>query len=83
MGIEFLNSAVAAAGFAMVSDEDVDGSANVEHSSFVHAVETSVPFGIKTQALALIDTTARAPAFAVQSLGDKVTGLLEAWRPKG
>ena len=35
MGIESLNSAVAAAGFAMVSDEDVEGSSNVEQSSFV------------------------------------------------
>jgi hypothetical protein len=83
MGIESLNSAVAAAGFAMVSDEDVDGSTFAGSSSFAQGQETSGPARVKTQALALIDTTARAPAFAVQSLGEKVTGLLEAWRPKG
>jgi hypothetical protein len=83
MGIESLNSAVAAAGFAMVSDEDVDGSAFAGQSAFPHEQESTAPASVKTQALALIDTTARAPAFAVQSLGEKVTGLLEAWRPKG
>ena len=82
MGIESLNSAVAAAGFAMVSDEDMDGSIIVAQSSFPQTSETPMPGGMKTQALALIDTTARAPAMAVQSLGEKVTGLLEAWRPK-
>ena len=82
MGIESLNSAVAAAGFAMVSDEDVDGSTFAGQTSFPQVQETSAPVGMKTQALALIDTTARAPAVAVQSLGEKVTGLLESWRPK-
>lgn len=80
MGIESLNSAVAAAGFAMVSDEDVDIIAG--QSSFPQTLESPMPVGMKTQALALIDTTARAPAVAVQSLGEKVTGLLESWRPK-
>ena len=82
MGIESLNSAVAAAGFAMVSDEDMDGSIIAGQSSFPQTLESPMPSGMKTQALALIDTTARAPAVAVQSLGEKVTGLLESWRPK-
>ena len=80
MGIESLNSAVAAAGFAMVSDEDVDIIAG--QSSFPQTLESPMPSGMKTQAHALIDTTARAPAVAVQSLGEKVTGLLGSWRPK-
>ncbi len=83
MGIESLNSAVAAAGFAMVSDEDVDGTGFAGEMSFQPERDAPEPVGMKTQALALIDTTARAPAGAVQSLGEKVTGLLEAWRPKG
>lgn len=83
MSIESLNSAVAAAGFAMVSDEDVDGSSFGGQTSYQGMQESSLPLGIKTQALALIDTTARAPVFAVQSLSERVTGLLDSWRPKG
>jgi hypothetical protein len=83
MGIESLNSAVAAAGFAMVSDESMDENSEITGMAFATPSVGLQPAGPASRALALIEAPARAPASAVQALGEKVTGLLESWRPRG
>ena len=84
MGIESLNSAVAAAGFAMVSDMESDGAAIAGAPSSAAGWSAPQPGGSKSQALALVDAQPRVPATApAQSLSERVSGLLDAWRPKG
>ena len=76
MGIESLTSAAAAAGFAMVSDDVVDES--------THAYETSASGPADNAARqstlpAIVDANTRN----TQSIGARVTELLDAWRSKG
>jgi len=82
MGIESLNSAAAAAGFAMVSDESVDGSTMTRQSSFLNS-NFSQSVSHHAHPPAVIDGVSRAVMPTSLSLGERVSGLLDAWRPKG
>ena len=80
MGIESLNSAAAAAGFAMVSDEVADetdsGYGFVEHAREPesHPAASNLP--------AVVDGGGRTIVGAA-TLGARVTGMLDSWRSKG
>ena len=76
MGIESLNSAVAAAGFAMVLDEAGEGEQS-RYEAKGSPSEMADPSAPAAPGLPAIRTTG-AP-----SLGERVSGLLEAFRPKG
>lgn len=80
MGIESLNSAVAAAGFAMVSEEGMDGSEMASRSAIAYEAEPMWTAPSPSRAVALIESPGRT---ASQSLGERVTGFLDALRPKG
>ena len=80
MGIESLNSAAAAAGFAMVSDEGVDetdsGYGFVEFASEpeTHSASANLP--------AVIDGGGRGQSGS-PSISARVTGMLDSWLSKG
>jgi hypothetical protein len=88
MGIESLNSAATAAGFAMVSDdESVDGTMVAYESSAhsgggVQSTEPALASRLDSQLPAVIEAGGRSLASAA-ALGARVTGLLESWRSKG
>ena len=80
MGIESLNSAAAAAGFAMVSDEGVDETdSDYGYTEYISEPESrSAPANLP----AVIDSSGRVQA-STASLGALVTGMLDSWRSKG
>ena len=77
MGIEFLNSAAAAAGFAMVSEESA-GETDVgdEPSRYIVADRLQERDASSTLLPALIDPIRHS----APSLGARVSGLLDSWR---
>ena len=81
MGIESLNSAAAAAGVAMVSDDDGDTSASAVRTSFAGQTTSSLPAVISSQTV--FNSASRSMVSPTISFGERMTGLLDAWRPKG
>ena len=75
MGIEALNSAAAAAGFAMVS-EDVATEGDAGNSIYV----SSPVRGSSVNLPALISET--TPPVGQSTIGARMTGMLESWRAK-
>ena len=89
MGIESLTSAAAAAGFAMVSEEAGDGTeVNGEADVFIPsgtAPATSQLPALTIQLPALMEHGKAQASSALAlgaSLGERVTGMIEAWRQK-
>ena len=79
MGIESLNSAVAAAGFAMVSDDVVEG----QHATHDVRVRGRGDHGHRSEPAVSAGLPAvRTVEPASPSLGARVSGLLDALRPK-
>ena len=79
MGIESLNSAAAAAGFAMVSDEGAEET----DSGYAIATHTMEPESRSPSSNlpAIVDGGARGPA-SPATLGARVTGMLDSWLSK-
>ena len=82
MGIESLNSAAAAAGFAMVSEEAVDGT---EINRETDGAEYAATARSSIQLPALVEHGKAQASSALAlgaSLGERVTGLIESWRQR-
>jgi hypothetical protein len=83
MGIESLNSAAAAAGFAMVSDEGVDETIDVYEAGAPEIEERPGLAPGQNFLPAIIENSGRGLSAGTASLGARVTGLIGSWRSKG
>ena len=87
MGIESLNYAAAAAGFAMVSDDGVDEITEVYEANSPESADRAAAASIGASGQnflpAIIETGGRGLSAGSVSLGARVTGLIDSWRSKG
>mgnify|MGYP000991020528 CR=1 FL=1 len=77
MGIEYLNSAAAAAGFAMVSEESADETDLVRDQSRYAIADSHEDSGSASLPAVIDPNRPSAP-----SLGARVSGLLDSWLSK-